>query len=135
MSVALMIPCYIDVFYPRVGIATLELPERLGVDVVYPKEQTCCGQPMANSGCYEETRATEEHRARIFAPLIMWLRRQAVALIISGINLLLRRTRQKQVAGQFVFIPRAIRSPISLSMLRQYSNARLSTGTDTPFLR
>jgi L-lactate dehydrogenase complex protein LldE len=53
-------------FYPRVGIATLELLERLGVDVVYPKDQTCCGQPMANSGCYEEARATEEHCARVF---------------------------------------------------------------------
>ena len=61
MEVALMIPCYIDAFYPQVGIATLELLERLGVDVVYPKEQTCCGQPMANSGCYEEARATEDH--------------------------------------------------------------------------
>jgi heterodisulfide reductase subunit B len=44
MQVALMIPCYIDMFYPHVGIATLELLEKLGVDVVYPKEQTCCGQ-------------------------------------------------------------------------------------------
>lgn len=66
MEVALMIPCYIDVFYPHVGIATLELLERLGVDVVYPKEQTCCGQPMANSGCYQEARATEEHCAKVF---------------------------------------------------------------------
>jgi L-lactate dehydrogenase complex protein LldE len=66
MEVALMIPCYIDVFYPQVGIATLELLERLGLDVVYPKEQTCCGQPMANSGCYEEARATEDHCARVF---------------------------------------------------------------------
>jgi len=49
MQVALMVPCYIDMFYPHVGIATLELLERLGVDVVYPKEQTRCGQPMANS--------------------------------------------------------------------------------------
>ena len=66
MPVALMVPCYIDMFYPHVGIASLELLERLGVDVVYPKEQTCCGQPMANSGCYEEARATEEHCARVF---------------------------------------------------------------------
>jgi L-lactate dehydrogenase complex protein LldE len=58
--VALMIPCYIDVFYPEVGVATLELLERLGVQVVYPFDQTCCGQPMANSGCYEEAQATEE---------------------------------------------------------------------------
>jgi len=41
MEVALMIPCYIDVFYPQVGIATLELLECFGVDVVYHKEQTC----------------------------------------------------------------------------------------------
>jgi Fe-S oxidoreductase len=33
MQVALMVPCYIDMFYPRVGTATLELLERLGVDV------------------------------------------------------------------------------------------------------
>lgn len=65
MEVALMIPCYIDVFYPQVGIATLDLLERLGVDVAYPEEQTCRGQPMANSGCYEEARATEEHCARV----------------------------------------------------------------------
>jgi hypothetical protein len=56
MRVALMVPCYIDTFYPRVGIATLELLERLHVDVVYPSDQTCCGQPMANSGCFHEAR-------------------------------------------------------------------------------
>jgi Fe-S oxidoreductase len=66
MQIALIVPCYIDMFYPHVGIATFELLEKLGVDVVYPKDQTCCGQPMANSGCYEETRATEEHCARVF---------------------------------------------------------------------
>jgi L-lactate dehydrogenase complex protein LldE len=60
MHVALMIPCYIDLFYPEVGVATLELLEKLKVDVVYPFDQTCCAQPMANSGFYEEARATEE---------------------------------------------------------------------------
>ena len=59
-QVALMIPCYIDLFYPEVGVATLELLEKLKVDVVYPFDQTCCGQPMANSGCFEEAQATEE---------------------------------------------------------------------------
>src|SRR3984893_13866813 len=60
MQVALMIPCYVDLFYPEVGVATLELLEKLKVDVVYPFDQTCCGQPMANSGCYEEAQTTEE---------------------------------------------------------------------------
>jgi L-lactate dehydrogenase complex protein LldE len=54
MQAALLVPCYIDMFYPHVGIATLELLEKLGVDVAYPKDQTCCGQPMANSGCCRE---------------------------------------------------------------------------------
>lgn len=50
MKVALFIPCYVDQFYPQVGIATLELLEKLGCEVHFPKNQTCCGQPMANSG-------------------------------------------------------------------------------------
>lgn len=48
--IGLFIPCYIDQFYPNVGIATLELLQRLGLDVHYPLKQTCCGQPLANSG-------------------------------------------------------------------------------------
>jgi L-lactate dehydrogenase complex protein LldE len=50
MKVGLFIPCYVNQFYPQVGIATLELLEKLGCEVEYPLAQTCCGQPMANSG-------------------------------------------------------------------------------------
>jgi L-lactate dehydrogenase complex protein LldE len=50
MKVALFIPCYVDQFFPNVAIATLELLEKFGVEVSYPANQTCCGQPMANSG-------------------------------------------------------------------------------------
>jgi L-lactate dehydrogenase complex protein LldE len=50
MKVALFLPCYVDQFYPQVGIATFQLLTRLGVEVEYPLQQTCCGQPMANSG-------------------------------------------------------------------------------------
>jgi L-lactate dehydrogenase complex protein LldE len=59
MRVGLFIPCYIDAFYPEVGIATLQLLERLGIDVVYPLDQTCCGQLMANSGCQKDAAGTE----------------------------------------------------------------------------
>lgn len=48
--VALFVPCYIDQFYPQVAIATLELLQKLNCEVVFPLNQTCCGQPMANSG-------------------------------------------------------------------------------------
>jgi L-lactate dehydrogenase complex protein LldE len=50
MRVGLFIPCYVDQFYPQVGIATLQLLEKSGCEVIYPAQQTCCGQPMANSG-------------------------------------------------------------------------------------
>ena len=56
MTVGLFIPCYVDQFYPGAAIATLQLLEKLGVTVVYPPKQTCCGQPMANSG-YEHLTA------------------------------------------------------------------------------
>jgi len=59
MRVGLFIPCYIDAFFPEVGIATLQLLERLAIDVVYPLDQTCCGQPMANSGCQKDAAGTE----------------------------------------------------------------------------
>ena len=51
MKVGLFIPCTMDMLFPDAGMATLELLEKHGVDVEYPSEQTCCGQPMANSGC------------------------------------------------------------------------------------
>jgi len=50
MKVGLFIPCYVNQFYPQVAIASLQLLEKLGCDVEYPLRQTCCGQPMANSG-------------------------------------------------------------------------------------
>jgi L-lactate dehydrogenase complex protein LldE len=50
MRVGLFVPCYIDQFYPDVAMATVEILERQGIEVVYPEGQTCCGQPMANTG-------------------------------------------------------------------------------------
>ena len=59
MRVGLFIPCYMDAFEPEVGIATLELLERLGCTVEYPVDQTCCGQPMTNTGCHQDAAAAE----------------------------------------------------------------------------
>jgi len=59
MKIGLFIPCYIDAFFPEVGVATLELLEKLGCSVEYPLDQSCCGQPMANSGCHAEAAGTE----------------------------------------------------------------------------
>jgi L-lactate dehydrogenase complex protein LldE len=50
MRVALFITCYNDMMYPEVGQAMVRLFRRLGHDVDFPAEQTCCGQMHFNSG-------------------------------------------------------------------------------------
>lgn len=55
-KIGLFIPCYIEQFYPRVGIATYQLLRKLGLEINYPLKQTCCGQPFANTGIKEAAR-------------------------------------------------------------------------------
>jgi L-lactate dehydrogenase complex protein LldE len=67
MRIGLFVPCFIDAFFPEVGIATLELLERFGHEVVYPRDQTCCGQPLADNGFSAESADTEALFARNFS--------------------------------------------------------------------
>lgn len=67
MKVGLFIPCYVDVVYPEVGVAAYKLLRHLGVDVSYPKRQTCCGQPMANAGFEKDAVALGNHFEELFA--------------------------------------------------------------------
>jgi L-lactate dehydrogenase complex protein LldE len=67
MKVGLFVPCYVDAFFPEVAVATLELLERFGCEVDYPLDQTCCGQPMANSGCDADAAGAEALFVRNFA--------------------------------------------------------------------
>lgn len=67
MRVGLFIPCYIDQFYPGVAVASLELLEKAGCRVEYIRNQTCCGQPMANSGYESESREVAEQFIRNFS--------------------------------------------------------------------
>lgn len=55
MRTGLFVPCFIDQFYPQVAIAALEFLEKAGCRVEYKREQTCCGQPLANSGFEKES--------------------------------------------------------------------------------
>lgn len=49
--------CVIDLFYPGAGLAGMELLKRAGLRVVFPADQSCCGQPARNSGYLDEARA------------------------------------------------------------------------------
>jgi L-lactate dehydrogenase complex protein LldE len=53
MRVALFATCLIDALFPDAGKATVQILERLGQQVEFPLEQTCCGQMHANSGYFE----------------------------------------------------------------------------------
>jgi L-lactate dehydrogenase complex protein LldE len=54
MRVALLVTCLNDALFPDAGRAVVTLLRRLGVDVEFPTAQTCCGQPMVNTGYLDE---------------------------------------------------------------------------------
>ena len=54
MRVALMVTCMNDVMFPDTGKAVVTLLDRLGVEVAFPPTQTCCAQPMVNTGYLDE---------------------------------------------------------------------------------
>ena len=56
MKVTLFIPCFIDLFYPQVGVAMVRILEKLGHTVVCPSGPACCGQPAFNTGYWDESR-------------------------------------------------------------------------------
>lgn len=68
MKVALFITCLTDTFFPRVGEAVTRVLRRLGCEVHFPLEQTCCGQPAHNSGFHDEARAVALRWIEIFEP-------------------------------------------------------------------
>jgi L-lactate dehydrogenase complex protein LldE len=61
MRIFLFVPCYIDEFFPHVAESALKVLQHLGCEVVYPEDQTCCGQPAYNSGYIDEARLMAMH--------------------------------------------------------------------------
>ncbi len=61
-----MITCLGDAFFPNVGLATVRLLRRLGVEVDFPRAQTCCGQPHFNSGFHDAARDLARHAVEAF---------------------------------------------------------------------
>jgi L-lactate dehydrogenase complex protein LldE len=66
MRLALMITCLGDVIRPGAGIATVNLLRRLGHTIDFPQAQTCCGQPMFNSGFSDLARDQAKHTIGVF---------------------------------------------------------------------
>jgi L-lactate dehydrogenase complex protein LldE len=66
LKVSLLVTCLGDALFPEVGIATVHLLRRLGVEVDFPPSQTCCGQPHFNSGYRAHARELAQHTLRTF---------------------------------------------------------------------
>jgi L-lactate dehydrogenase complex protein LldE len=65
-TVQLFVTCLVDTFFPEVGEAMVEVLQRAGVEVDFPPDQTCCGQPTFNAGLRGEARKIAEHTIRTF---------------------------------------------------------------------
>ena len=68
MRVALFITCFNDTLFPETGRATVEVLERLGIEVDFPVEQTCCGQMHFNTGYQREAIPLVRRFVEIFSP-------------------------------------------------------------------
>ena len=66
MKISLFATCLVDLFQGNIGKSTVELLERLGCTVDFPKGQTCCGQPAYNSGYVKASRDTMKNTIRAF---------------------------------------------------------------------
>ena len=66
MRVSLFVTCFNDTLFPQTGRAVVRLLERLGCEVDFPLEQTCCGQMHTNSGYVREGAALARRFARVF---------------------------------------------------------------------
>src|SRR5215813_15253130 len=64
--VSLFVTCMVDQLFPKVGIAMAGVLERLGYQVDFPEDQTCCGQPAFNSGYRAEARTVARHFLKVF---------------------------------------------------------------------
>jgi L-lactate dehydrogenase complex protein LldE len=66
VRVALFLTCLNDALYPATGRATVAVLERLGVDVDFPAEQTCCGQMHYNTGYRHDAEPLARQYAKAF---------------------------------------------------------------------
>src|SRR3954463_12366427 len=67
LRVALFITCFNDTLFPQTGRAVVRLLERLGHEVAFPEQQTCCGQMHFNTGYAREAVGLAQRFVRVFA--------------------------------------------------------------------
>jgi len=66
MKIGLFIPCFMNELYPDICTSTYKILKQQGLDIDYPLNQTCCGQPMANAGCSKEVETLAKQFVKTF---------------------------------------------------------------------
>lgn len=65
-KIRLFISCLVDNFFPEVGEAMVRVLSGMGLEIGFPQNQTCCGQPAFNSGHREEAGKVASHFLNVF---------------------------------------------------------------------
>lgn len=102
MHVQLFISCILDSLYPQIGEAVVQILQRVGAQVEFPHDQTCCGQPAFNAGMRAQARPVAQHTIRVFE------KTQGPIIIPSGSCAgMIRHGYPELFAGDRKWLPRA----------------------------
>ncbi|MFQ5929806.1 MAG: (Fe-S)-binding protein [Acidobacteriota bacterium] len=66
MKVSLFVTCLVDQLFPQVGLSTVKILKKLGVELEFDARQTCCGQPAFNTGYVEEAARVARHFLEVY---------------------------------------------------------------------
>jgi L-lactate dehydrogenase complex protein LldE len=64
--ISLFIPCFVDQVCPQVAVDMVRVLRRIGCEISFAEEQTCCGQPAFNTGYWDDARPVAERLLRVF---------------------------------------------------------------------
>jgi len=107
--VDIFIPCFVDQMFPETGMNMVKVLERVGCEVNYNPNQTCCGQPAFNAGFFSEAREvatkflddfSNETSHYIVAPsasCVGMVRNAYQDIFVKSSNLVKYRAMQKKV--------------------------------------
>jgi len=92
MKVTLFIPCLIDQFHPQVGKNVVRILKKIGLNVNFADEQTCCGQPFFNAGHWKKAIPLAKKTIKAF-------KNAKMVVAPSGSCVTMIRTHYKELFG------------------------------------
>jgi len=135
VRLTLFVPCYADTLAPSAAIATVTVLERLGHEVVYPEDQTCCGQVHANSGYLREALPLAARFLEIFAAaeLVVAPSASCVGTVRHLYPRLFRRVgnrelaeRAEELGGRVLELSEALTGPLGVEDVGAYFPHRVT---------